>query len=77
MRERAGLLTRGSSLSDAFPGFPSGLMPLSSPLTVAGPCRIRTDFPGLQREALPTLAADSVPDRGPRSIAQARGIGNR
>src|SRR5207237_4132710 len=62
-RKRAGLLTRGSSSSGAFPEFPSGLKPLSSPLTVAGPCRNRTDFPGLQREAHPTLAADLVPRR--------------
>jgi len=52
-------------------------MPLSSPLTVAGPCRIRTDFPGLQREALPTLAAADDAAAATPSIAQPRGVVKR
>jgi len=52
-------------------------VPLSSPLTVAGAVsdswgasrRPPTDFPGLQREALPTLAAIQL-ERGAWNITQ-------
>jgi len=48
MRSReVGLLTRGSSYSLPLPRAlgPSVLVQLSSPLTVAGPCRIHAGFP--------------------------------
>jgi hypothetical protein len=67
MGEGAGLLTRGSFSGGAFPGFPSGVVPPSSPLTVAGPCRNFTDFPTSRKcEVIPfapRVRAD-VRDRG-------------
>ncbi len=69
MGEGAGLLTRGSSSGGAFPGLPSGVVPPSSPLTVAGPCRTRTDFPtSRKREVIPFAPRIRWDARGPRSI---------
>src|SRR5262245_11579531 len=72
---RAGLLTRGSFSGGAFPGIAQWLLrPPSSPLTVAGPCRIRTDFPGLEARPFPLPPRDR---RGGRTLAEGGPSGQR